>query len=93
MQEAKHHVWIDCDPGLDDAMALILAAHTESINLLGVSTSAGNTSIENTTKNASDILFNLKRSDVVVVRGSDKLVMGKPHLASHMHGKGGLGGV
>ena len=40
------------------------------IELLGVSTSAGNTSLDNTTKNALDVLFNIQRDDVLVVRGS-----------------------
>jgi inosine-uridine nucleoside N-ribohydrolase len=44
--------------------------------LLGLSTSAGNTSINNTTKNSLDILFNVRRSDVIVVRGSEKLIAG-----------------
>jgi inosine-uridine nucleoside N-ribohydrolase len=41
--------------------------------LVGVSTSAGNTSLENTTRNALDILYNIGRSDVVVVSGSKVL--------------------
>lgn len=84
---------MDCDPGLDDTFAIILAAKSERINLLGVSTSAGNTSLTNTTKNALDLLYNIERSDVAVVRGSEKLVHGEQHLAEHMHGSGGLGGV
>ena len=74
-------------------MALILAAKSPSINLLGCSTSAGNTNLQSSTKNALDILHNLQRSDVIVVRGSDQLVKGEPHLAEYMHGAGGLGGV
>ena len=52
-------VWIDCDPGLDDTLAIILASWHEKINLIGISTSAGNTSLDNTTKNALDILYNI----------------------------------
>jgi inosine-uridine nucleoside N-ribohydrolase len=77
----KQYVWLDCDPGLDDTMAIVLAAKTEQIELLGVSTSAGNTSIDNTTKNALDILHNIQRSDVPVVKGSSELVHGVPHIA------------
>jgi inosine-uridine nucleoside N-ribohydrolase len=35
-------MWLDCDPGHDDAMAIILAAHTPGVKLLGVSTTCGN---------------------------------------------------
>ena len=39
------NVWLDCDPGLDDTLAIILAACHKNINLIGISTSAGNTSL------------------------------------------------
>jgi inosine-uridine nucleoside N-ribohydrolase len=81
MQGDKHYIWLDCDPGLDDTMAIVLAARTERIVLLGLSTSAGNTTLENTTKNALDILHNIKRSDVPVVKGSSVLIHGTPHIA------------
>ncbi len=45
VKEAKFTIWLDCDPGLDDAMAIILAAHSKQIHLLGLSTSAGNSSL------------------------------------------------
>ena len=57
--QSKISVWLDCDPGLDDTLAIILAAWHENVNLIGVSTSAGNTSLDNTTKNALDILYNI----------------------------------
>jgi inosine-uridine nucleoside N-ribohydrolase len=77
----KIKVWLDCDPGLDDTFAIILAAKSEQIELLGVSTSAGNTNLNSSTKNAGDILHNIGRDDVVVVRGSEQLVYGAEHLA------------
>ena len=50
-------VWLDCDPGHDDMLAIIMAALNERIDLIGISTSAGNSVIENTTKNALNILY------------------------------------
>lgn len=61
---------------MDDAFAVVLAARHNRINLLGVSTSAGNTSLKNTTKNALNLLFNVGRSDVKVVQGSNTLIKG-----------------
>lgn len=49
-------VWLDCDPGHDDMLAIIMAAYSDGIQLLGVSTSSGNSTVQNTTRNALDIL-------------------------------------
>lgn len=89
----RKKIWLDCDPGLDDAFAIILAAHHPTIDLLGVSTSAGNSTLQNTTKNALDLLHNINRKDVLVVKGYPKLISGEPKYAEHIHGEGGFGGV
>jgi uridine nucleosidase len=81
MQTKKHTIWLDCDPGLDDTFAIILAAHHKDIHLLGVSTSPGNTSLENTTHNALNVLYNIGRSDVPVFAGSNALIKGNMKLA------------
>jgi len=70
-----------------------MAAHHERINLLGISTSAGNTSLENTTRNALDLLYNIGKQQIPVVKGSNLLIKGEMNLATHMHGTDGLGGV
>ena len=49
-------VWLDCDPGHDDALALVLAAHHPALKLVGVSTVHGNQTAEKTTNNALRIL-------------------------------------
>jgi inosine-uridine nucleoside N-ribohydrolase len=68
MQHQKQ-VWLDCDPGHDDMLAIILSALSEEINLLGISTSAGNSTIDNTTQNALNILHEINRTDVDVYKG------------------------
>lgn len=93
MEHIKQTVWLDCDPGLDDTFAIIYAAHDKHINLLGVSTSPGNTNLRNTTQNALDVLYNIGRQDVPVYAGSNLLLKGEMKLAEHMHGSNGLGGV
>ncbi len=52
-----HQVWLDCDPGHDDAMAIILSGHSPGLcQLLGVSTVAGNQELAKVTQNALDVL-------------------------------------
>ncbi len=54
MQKIK--VWGDFDPGHDDSMAIILLGHHPKIDLIGISTVAGNQTVEKTTENALKIL-------------------------------------
>jgi len=58
MSDGLVNCWLDCDPGHDDLFAILLAAYSDKINLLGVSTVAGNQTIEKTTVNALNA-FNL----------------------------------
>ena len=53
----KRNIILDCDPGHDDAIALLLSCYSEKINLLAVTTSAGNQTIEKTSKNALNLLI------------------------------------
>lgn len=62
-------LWLDCDPGIDDTMAIILASHTPSLNLIGISACQGNSTIQNTRKNCLKILNAVGRLDVPVVSG------------------------
>ena len=57
-------MWLDCDPGHDDAMAIILAAHAPGVKLLGVSTTCGNQTLDKTTDNALRVLHLIGRDDV-----------------------------
>ena len=86
------NVIIDTDPGHDDAMALMLAARSEELNILAVTTAAGNSTIENTTRNARHIIGLLDRS-IPVHSGAEKPLKRGPHDAEFIHGATGLAGI
>ena len=86
-------VWIDCDTGVDDAMALICAAKTPEIEIIGVSTVAGNVPLEDTFRNTRDVLSLLEREDIKVYKGCDKPLEKELFTAKYFHGHNGLGGV
>lgn len=85
---------MDCDPGHDDAIALLLAAHAEDIQILGVTTVAGNSELENTTRNARKILDYAGVTDVEVYAGCSKpMIYPLWRLTGAIiHGEDGLGG-
>jgi pyrimidine-specific ribonucleoside hydrolase len=87
-------VILDTDPGLDDALALLLALGSPEIDLIGVTTVAGNTTLANTTANALRILELADRTDVPVAAGAARgLVREAPRTAEYVHGGDGLGGL
>lgn len=84
---------MDCDPGIDDVFAIIYAGTDPAIKLLGISTSPGNSTLKNTTRNALDVLYNIGRSDVQVITGSNVLIKGEMNIAEHIHSNNGIGGA
>jgi purine nucleosidase len=91
---AKHRIIIDCDPGVDDAVAIMLAlAAPDKIDLLGITTVAGNVALEDTTRNAVGLLSLAGRPDIPVYSGCARPLMRAVGHRSIMHGKQGLGGV
>jgi len=85
-------ILIDCDPGHDDAIALLLALGSPEVELLGVTTVHGNQTLEKTTKNALRVLELAGRSDIPVAAGADRPLQRELHVASHVHGESGLDG-
>ena len=83
---------LDCDPGHDDAIALLLALASPEIELLGVTTVAGNQTLEKTTANAIRILEFSGRTDVSVAAGADRPIVREPYVAKYVHGETGLDG-
>jgi inosine-uridine nucleoside N-ribohydrolase len=88
----REQVWLDCDPGHDDAFAIILAGHSAKLNLVALSTSAGNQTLSKTTKNALDVLHASGLGHVPVYRGQDKPLMRDVQVCPEIHGESGLGG-
>jgi purine nucleosidase len=83
---------LDCDPGHDDAIALLLALASPEVDLLGVTTVHGNQTLDKTTENALRVLELTGRSDVAVARGADRPLVRELHVAAHVHGESGLDG-
>jgi inosine-uridine nucleoside N-ribohydrolase len=85
-------VILDCDPGHDDAIALLLALASPEVELLGVTTVAGNQTLEKTTANALRILEFAGRTDVPVAAGAGSPLVRDPFVAKYVHGETGLDG-
>ena len=75
---ARQKIIYDCDPGHDDAVALMLAANSPELELLGVTVAAGNQTLDNTARNACHVLQWLGREDVPVYAGC-----GQPMVRDH----------
>ncbi|MPR00055.1 nucleoside hydrolase [Modestobacter sp. I12A-02628] len=85
---------IDTDPGVDDALAILLALASPEVDLRLVTTVHGNVGLAQTTENALRVLHLAGRSDVPVAAGAaGPLVHPVPERAGHVHGVTGLGGV
>ncbi len=95
MSTAVQDIIIDCDPGIDDAIALMVTDHLkDELNLIGVTTVAGNVGADMTYENARGILHLLGRDDVPVRKGClGPMLHPEASDASHVHGSNGLGDV
>jgi inosine-uridine nucleoside N-ribohydrolase len=85
-------ILIDCDPGHDDAIALLLALASPEVELVGVTTVAGNQTLAKTTRNALRVLELAGRGDVPVAAGADRPLTRELVVADHVHGETGLDG-
>jgi inosine-uridine nucleoside N-ribohydrolase len=83
---------IDCDPGHDDAIAILLALASQEVELRGVVTVAGNQTVDKTTRNALKVLELAGRTDIPVARGADAPLRRPLRTAAHVHGESGLDG-
>ncbi|WP_368226976.1 nucleoside hydrolase, partial [Aeromonas sp. R1-1] len=85
-------VILDCDPGHDDAISLILALASPELDVLAVTTSAGNQTPDKTLNNALRILTLLGCDDIPVAAGAPKPLARELIIADNVHGESGLDG-
>ena len=86
-------VLYDCDPGVDDAIALLLLLASPGVELLGVSTVAGNQTLDKTTANAIRVLEAVGHGAVPVAAGAAAPLTRSLQVAEDVHGRSGLGGA
>jgi purine nucleosidase/pyrimidine-specific ribonucleoside hydrolase len=83
---------LDCDPGHDDAIALLLALASPEVALLGVTTVSGNQTLDKTTANAIRVLDHVGHGEIAVAAGAPRPLVRQRHVAAHVHGETGLDG-
>jgi inosine-uridine nucleoside N-ribohydrolase len=89
--EERRKLIIDCDPGIDDAVALVIAMQNPHFEILGITTTFGNATIEQATRNALRIV-ELSRLNIPVYQGADRPLSIAPEPPpDFVHGKDGLG--
>ena len=88
--EPKQAVIIDTDPGVDDAIAILLALTYPGFDVIGLTTTAGNVPRGRATRNALALLDYVGRNDIPVHAGAARPVRGKFAYARHVHSPAGL---
>ncbi|WP_017892553.1 nucleoside hydrolase [Serratia sp. S4] len=84
---------IDCDPGVDDAIAILLAIANPNLKLMGVTTVAGNIGIDKTFTNAMKVIALSGRIDIPVFKGAYRPIMFPTGSITNVHGENGLCGM
>jgi purine nucleosidase len=84
---------LDCDPGIDDALAIAFAAGSPAIELAGLTTVAGNVGVDKTTANALAVASFVGVGGVPVTAGCAAPLLRPALDAGHVHGETGLGGA
>ncbi|MBQ5327011.1 MAG: nucleoside hydrolase [Oscillospiraceae bacterium] len=88
---SKIPVIIDVDTGIDDAMALVLALQSDKLDIRGITTVAGNQTIEKTTRNTLVVVEYFGRSEIPVAMGAKQPLVRPQIIAAYAHGESGLG--
>ena len=86
----RPRIILDCDPGHDDVVAIVVAAH--ATDLLGITTVAGNAPLDRTTYNAC-VMRDLLQTEAPVHSGAERPLLAEPKFAGFIHGESGLDGA
>ena len=89
-RSAPESVIIDTDPGVDDAIAILIALSCPALHVVGLTTTAGNVPLARATRNALALLEYLGRADLPVSKGAARPVRGRYAYARHVHSAAGL---
>ncbi len=89
----KRKLFIDCDPGIDDFVAILAALSMPEFEVVGLCSVSGNVSLQDTTLNLGKILELANRADIPYAKGAQTPLIQEPFHADHVHGQGGLGTI
>jgi inosine-uridine nucleoside N-ribohydrolase len=95
MQGARSNpvkIILDVDPGIDDAVALLLALNSPAVRVLAVTAASGNVNVDKSTRNALRVIESVGRK-IPVAKGAGRPLFKQPIHAEHIHGRNGLGGA
>lgn len=87
----KIPVIIDCDTGIDDMISFAVTLTSDKLNILGITTAAGNQVVDITTQNTLNGVTIMGRTDIPVARGAEKPLSRPLRDAGYIHGENGLG--
>jgi len=88
---SKTHLIVDCDPGIDDALAILYALKKDNVVLKGITTVGGNIDLDISTMNALKILEITNNTHIPVARGMLKPLLRDNKSEGEVHGRDGLG--
>ena len=89
----KRPLIIDCDPGVDDAVMLMMALASDAFDVRGITTVAGNVPLSLTSRNARMMCQLMGRGDVPVYAGCPRPILRTPVTAEDFHGESGIAGL
>lgn len=92
MSRGRIPIVLDCDPGHDDALAILLAAASPGLELVAITTVAGNQTLEKTTLNARRVCTVAGIGGIPIATGSDRPLIRRQVVAGDIHGESGLDG-